>query len=543
MRGMSAVECNRVVGFVASALLLLACDVLDPVYTHDLCRGNGTISAHCPGCLKPPFSPNCPQCQVDPRPEDCGNANLMTDPGSSGTGGDQQAPAGEGGTDSGGQAAAGVSAPGNAGAGAASGVNGHPIAGAGGLGSPPSGGSGGSKEPFRCVGDSDCGAPTPACLGVQQRCVECVENMHCKVGRRACDPSAHRCVECVTSMDCDSPLVCDMTLQRCVECRKSADCTTNPVLDICTASFKCVDCDLDNAGCSDDPKHPACVAQQCVECDNDANCNLPNLHKCLRTAHKCVECLNSNSDCAAAERPVCKAETQSCVQCLAGTDCPSQHCVAEQCVECEADANCLSASKAACTGNECVPCKTNLQCQHLAATPACYAAAGTCVPCIDDSTCGANSCIRSTHTCGTTKRGSVAACGHCAADTECGANMKCVALGSEMVCAYSRGAGCAGASSASSVSRPFTRTVQASSVDSAPGPFCAPPRSCKAFLDASNPVGGVVCRSPDTVCGLGGTDAICNNSNRCTYTCTNNTDCPTQGLNACTDGQCAGMPQ
>jgi hypothetical protein len=516
-------------GCCVSALLLLGCDVFDPVYTHHLCQRPGIISANCDGCRKPPFLPNCSQCQGDSPADGCGQGETAIDSGAAG----EEQPGG----------AAGTSAPGTGGVSAppAGGVGASGRAGSAGNVAPPGGGTGGAKppEPFRCAGDMDCSGSTPACLIVQQRCVECVENKHCKLG--ACDPNAHRCVECVASTDCKAPQVCDTTLQRCVECRKNPDCT-DPVLDVCSSALKCVDCDGDNSGCASDPAHPACVAQQCVECDADADCGRkPNLHKCLRSSHTCVECLTQNTDCQTQERPVCKMETQSCVGCLAGSDCASHHCVGEKCVQCEADSDCPSSTAAHCAGNACVPCTASSQCAHLGATPACDTSKGVCVPCVDDSTCGATSCIRSMHKCGTTTRGSVKRCGTCAADTECGSNMKCVALPGETVCLYNGAAGCATASAPAL--RPFTRSVSGSSIDAARGPFCAPPTTCAAFTSATTPAGGADCPNGATDCGLGRDDGICNRFTRCTYACSAPIDCPSDGaLSACPDSRQCSQP-
>jgi hypothetical protein len=505
----------RGIGALALCALLGACEQVDLVYSIDLCRGEGegVISANCRQCLKPPFARQCPQCQ-EPEADPSCSVGLAVTQSDAGTAADGGSAGGKGGMGSAGS----------------SGQPGQAVSGTGGSAAPV---SAGAQAPDPCNGP--CRSPDAVCWAKEGTCVECLVASDC--ANATCD-SRHRCVECTSHADCGGR-ACDLDNQKCVDCVSDGECTQNPVLNVCNAAHKCVDCDATH-GCSD-PANPACVGQACVACDVDSHCSDPQNKKCLTMNHTCVECL-ARADCDA-PKPACDTSAHACVECLADTDCATQHCLEPmtKCVECEADGDCKTAASGHCgSNNSCVRCTSQDQCNHLVDTLACDTASGTCVECVDDSTCGDSSCIRAQHVCSTVKRGSLGVCAECQADTQCGTNLKCVALTfaslpwTKTYCLYSRAAagGC-GAIPAATI-RPYTRTVQGvASVDGSQGPYCAPQTTCEALMAASNPVGGQYC-DPAETCGIiGADDGVCNGANRCTYVCTTDADCPVEGLRIC----------
>jgi hypothetical protein len=499
----------RGIGLLMLCMVLGACEELDPVYTVDLCGGDRVISKNCRQCAQPPYAERCPQCQGPDADPNCSPQAV--------TGSNAGTSAGDPAPNSGGTSSVG---------GAMSLPKGGNAA--------PTGGTAGSAVALDACNNT-CQLPTRACWAKEATCVECVLPSDCSGS--TCDSNSHRCVECTSASDCSSG-ACDATLQKCVDCMSDDQCQRNPVDNVCNILHKCVDCDASH-GCTDAAK-PACVNEACVACDNDTHCRDQRNKKCFRQTYTCVECL-TNANCAA-PTPACDTQAHRCVACLGDADCASKHCLEQSalCVECEADADCGDAAKAHCgSNNSCGKCTTNAQCQHLTDTPACDAASGSCVACVDDSTCGDNACIRAQHICSTVKRGSVTACGACEADTECATTLKCAALTfgaaalPKKYCLYNRAAVVSCATTATSAIRPYSRTLQVTSVDGATGPYCAPQTTCEATLAATNPVGGSNCQA-STDCGVPDVeDGICNDAKRCTYTCTTDVDCPKEGLRAC----------
>jgi hypothetical protein len=165
------------------------------------------------------------------------------------------------------------------------------------------------------------------------------------------------------------------------------------------------------------------------------------------------------------------------------------------------------------------------------------------VQCVDDSTCGGNSCIRTQRTCSTVKIGSIKTCGPCEADGQCVTGDKCVELsfGSKLVgnyCLPSRpSAGCA--TRTNLTLRPFSTEKRVTSIDGVSGAVCYPPTTCEAVDQAS--AGGTNCTVNDS-CGAADVvdDGYCS-SVGCTYFCSadrGNADCPSQGFRTCTSGIC-----
>jgi hypothetical protein len=535
-------------GFAGLALLLglLGCEQLDPVHAIDFCADGDVISANCLQCRTPPFALRCSQCQGSGMDPNCvnGGPDAPSAAGSViGNGGVSAAPSG--GSGQGAQAASGGGGVRTGGVPGGMSAAGAPVA-VSGAGAPASGGGApmsgaGAPAPVPDACGSKCQLPFKACWAKEGTCVECVLASDCGMG--TCDVMRHRCTECTANADCKSH-ACDTDAQKCVDCRTDDQCMANPVLDVCNSLHKCVDCDTTH-GCKDASK-PACFNEACVACVADSHCRDPNNRKCLVQNHSCVECL-THSDCAA-PKPACNVSTHSCVACLGDSDCNTGHCLSAEmkCVDCKADSDCSSATQAHCgSANTCTKCTNDDQCSHLQDTPVCDTDSGACVTCNDDSSCPGTACIRAQHVCSQVRVGSLSACAECEADSQCGANLKCVALTfgsaslSKHYCLYTRGALSACASAANAANRPYSRTLSAvTSVDGVNGAYCAPHTTCEAMLDAST-------RNCTTTndCGISGVDdGVCNGANRCTYTCNADVDCPKNGLSVCTAGLCSQPP-
>lgn len=108
--------------------------------------------------------------------------------------------------------------------------------------------------------------------------------------------------------------------------------------------------------------------------------------------------------------PHCDAATDSCVQCLAPSDCPS------------ASAPVCSAS------HTCSPCTASADCTRFSGTGVCDGASGACVECtaLDESACAGNVCDAAAHTCTSVPAGSVGICLPCTSDRACIAGAACV---------------------------------------------------------------------------------------------------------------------
>jgi hypothetical protein len=125
----------------------------------------------------------------------------------------------------------------------------------------------------------------------------------------------------------------------------------------------------------------------------------------------------------------------------------------------------------------------------------------------------------------------------CQTDSQCGPGLACVAqvidgidLGS--YCFPLRTNGCA---DENYVNRPFSRPLDALSVDDSPGTYCLPQASCRAVVDATQqrrcsvmgPADADICGDPKL------RDGICSASGSCTYRCQANSDCPSLGPASC----------
>jgi Cys-rich repeat protein len=508
--------------------LCAGCD-LDPIAKHDLCSGPGPISANCKQCQQPPYPASCPQCVDDPNNGQCApTLPSMTSTESpdatmagavdggerSGAGGhsEQANSSGAGGRGTANPAGSGTGATGAGGisGGASGNVAPPPSAGAAADGGPP-------LAPGTCRENSDCSGATPACLQGAQRCVPCTSDEHCAEGM-VCDSANFRCVQCIEPTDCGPDAVCDTSLQRCYQCMHAADCH-DPVKSTCSSRRECVDCE-DKQGCA--APTPVCNGNSCVECINDNDCS-GTRPRCT-TDNRCVECLARNGDCKVEGKPVCIEEEQRCVQCIDDADCGdpgASHCVDNQCVGCSADA----------------------QCTHLSATPVCDASAQRCVECNKDGTsCGANACVPSTHTCSDVAKRSIATCATCESDEECQSG-RCIPMtfSGRSIGNYCLDLKSMVAGQDCTVYKPYSRTLSnVLTIDGDRVVVCAPSSSttCEAVLDAMN---SKSCSSASQCgIGMGLIDSTCLTSiGRCSYVCSADHDCPVS-LGTCGQGgQCA----
>jgi alpha-tubulin suppressor-like RCC1 family protein len=132
----------------------------------------------------------------------------------------------------------------------------------------------------------------------------------------------------------------------------------------------CVEC-LSNETCGD-PDAPACVDGTCQACLTDDQCS----HITGRSICKTLEpedAGESSSDAGVAPG--------SCVQCTASKGCSADKPVCDAstnaCVQCASTADCTLASASVCSKNSCVPCQSNSDCGNMGEKDVC--ASGVCV--------------------------------------------------------------------------------------------------------------------------------------------------------------------
>ena len=273
----------------------------------------------------------------------------------------------------------------------------------------------------RCLGDGDCGAPTPACLidtpSSLNRCIKCLNDGHCAgTGNPKCSidptPDFNECVKCLTSADCGGTTPVCLTnttfpsFNQCVQCTANSHCSgSTPLCNItthtCTACMNDTDCQIDvnpPAG-KDDDNAIACKMTpsppQCVQCTLDAHCTSslltladPAMTHCV--SNICSIC-STNAHCATnAAGHFCDTSPApaQCTQCLVDTDCPAAIPV------CKLD-------DPGTNQNKCVQCTASNHSACTGSTPVCDTASNTCVACLISSDCPSSlpACDTSTHQC------------------------------------------------------------------------------------------------------------------------------------------------
>jgi hypothetical protein len=203
-------------------------------------------------------------------------------------------------------------------------------------------------------GPHDCGTGQ-VCDETDNECVQCNSDTDCSTGQPICDPSTHTCVECLTDSDCND----------------ANACTT----DVCvagTCQYPAVVCD-DGLFCTDDSCDPStgCTTSP-HECDNGQLCD--------ENTNSCVECL-TDTDCPSGA-PFCN-DSGTCVECQADSDCNDNNV-------CTTD-SCNTAGTCVHTGNT-NPCDDGNACTSgdICGGGTCHA--GAPVVCNDNNGCTDDSC-------------------------------------------------------------------------------------------------------------------------------------------------------
>jgi len=208
-----------------------------------------------------------------------------------------------------------------------------------------------SGTPCACEGDPACGGATPACA-VSGICAVCsaTNSTECTGATPLCDVPTNTCVGCLTNANCSGQKpICDSSALTCRACTSNADCSA-PTPE-CASSGP-------NSG-------------ECVLCLVDANCP-PATPRCT-TTNTCVQCL-SGSDCGG-DTPVCNGGT---------------------CQACSSDSNCGGATPACEVWGACGQCTASNSSACTGSTPECDYPSGTCVSCEFNSDCAGNT---PTYTC------------------------------------------------------------------------------------------------------------------------------------------------
>lgn len=258
-----------------------------------------------------------------------------------------------------------------------------------------------------------------------------------------------------------------------------------------------------------------------------------------------------NGACVA-PTPACNEATNTCVECLAPTDCKTDDktlcdTTSNTCVECLAPTDCKTPTASRCDAGECTACTTNSDCAHIAGKTVCDADAGECVQCTgtDYASCGMDAgtplvCDSLARTCTTTKEASAGLCQPCLTDAQCKAGQLCVmeTFGSENAevgyfCFWQKGAPVGGAPALCSSARPYVETIaEQISVDGQAGDICG---LAVSTCLARNEFRAKDCTTnnvpDDSKCGFEpGQDSKCEQFDagvyRCTMACGSVDDCP-----------------
>lgn len=180
---------------------------------------------------------------------------------------------------------------------------------------------------------------------------------------------------------------------------------------------------------------PVCLADTntCVECTDNSTCASPNA-ACDTATNTCVECVDTST--CRAPKAVCDTATNTCVECTVSTDCkdaskPFCDTTANQCVACLKQTDCTSPTASACNAGACTACTKDAECSDIAGKGVCNA--GTCAQCTakNSSACGSSMgtplvCDSLAHKCTTNKQASAGLCQPCVSDAQCSAGKMCV---------------------------------------------------------------------------------------------------------------------
>ena len=146
-------------------------------------------------------------------------------------------------------------------------------------------------------------------------CSQCMVDSECAIGEH-CDVAAGTCAECLDDIDCNDNDPC--TSDRCVarQCENTAE-------PRCTACSQDSDCDDANS-CTDD------LCNSGGTCDNTAAIDGTTCPAGECSSGLCAGCLTDNL--CEAGTPRCDTITQTCVECVAASDCDdSEECTRDVC--------------------------------------------------------------------------------------------------------------------------------------------------------------------------------------------------------------------
>ena len=215
-----------------------------------------------------------------------------------------------------------------------------------------------------CASDANCGNMQKCLLsGSQGTCVTCITSANCTMGQ-SCEPNSHTCVECLQNTDCAAGNICHQN--KCVPgCDSSQHCANGQACNLSTGT--CVDC-VSDAECKT-TMTPRCDVTQnkCVAC-LQASDNCPAGQYCAGTT--CYPGCRTNTDCqvgnpspASKGQAVCLVAKNTCVTCLADSDCSAQQICGtdHNCtMGCHSDAQCLAGSS--CCNGQCAAINTTTNC-------------------------------------------------------------------------------------------------------------------------------------------------------------------------------------
>jgi hypothetical protein len=343
--------------------------------------------------------------------------------------------------------------------------------------------------PCSCDGDTACSGTTPACAtsGICTTC-SATNGTECTGATTVCDVPTNSCVGCLTNANCSGA---------------TPICGTTDVCRACVAA----DCTGTLAECASTGPHSG----QCVICTADAQCPMTT-PRCAPTTNTCVQCLAS-TDCGG-DTPICTSGV--CKACASDSDCGGATPACEVWGAC---GQCTAANGTACTGGDsvcdyptgtCVACEFNSDCSG--SLPTCNTTTHMCQPCASNADCVNNPAGDACVTSGM-KMGS---CVLCAADSDCtsAAAPKCDTVANQCVACLTSG-DCM-----------------------APTPVCDPSNLCVGCLTATD------CSATAPVCDT--TSSLCTAcSNDYSSTNPGPLPCPTSALPACQPtgttlaGQCA----
>jgi hypothetical protein len=248
------------------------------------------------------------------------------------------------------------------------------------------------------------------------------------------------------------------------------------------------------------------------------------------------------------------------VQCLEAVDCTGTKKLCDEtsdsCVECLATTDCKEAKSAKCDGKSCTKCTSNDDCAHISGKTVCDAVAGECVQCTaaDEAACDGKSCNPATKTCTGTVVGSLSTCTPCLADSECSGggeadpDYRCIPMQFQ---GQARAGGYCLRRAVKTCGRPYTIAISAKRLSGAGSEnYCGIDQdnvSCEAAIDLED---SRVCESgADSACGCArdengvcvgdGRGGLCRDfavlQKQCTYLCGVTNDCPS-------GKQCLGAP-